>query len=76
MIYSASREDGLGATYSQFFKLVFAILVMFVVSMININVWQKFSFVIYIAGLFLLIYATFYGYIGKGSRRWISFLGT
>ena len=75
MIYSASREDGLGATYSQFLKLVFAILVMFVVSVININVWQKFSFIIYMAGLFLLIYATFYGYIGKGSRRWISFLG-
>ena len=26
-------------------------------------------------GLLLLIWASFFGYIGKGSRRWISFSG-
>tara|TARA_Y100000992_G_scaffold300909_1_gene270569 strand:+ start:127 stop:1173 length:1047 start_codon:yes stop_codon:yes gene_type:complete len=75
MIYSASRAEGLTATYSQLFKLLFGFSIMMCVGLVNINFWQKYSFVFYILGLIVLIYATFYGYIGKGSRRWINFLG-
>ena len=75
MIYSASKSEGLTATYSQLFKLFFGFLIMICVGLVNINFWQKYSFIFYILGLIVLIYATFYGYIGKGSRRWINFLG-
>ncbi|MBK93777.1 MAG: rod shape-determining protein RodA [Rickettsiales bacterium] len=71
MIYSASHAEGMKATYSQMLKLLLAILIMFVVALINISFWQKYAYVIYFFGILLLIYATFYGYIGKGARRWI-----
>ena len=71
MIYSASHAEGMKATYSQMLKLLLAIVIMFVVALINISFWQKYAYVIYFFGILLLIYATFYGYIGKGARRWI-----
>ena len=75
MIFSASNSEGMNATYSQLLKIIFGFSVMFVVAMIDINNWQKYSFILYILGVVVLLYATFYGYIGKGSRRWINFLG-
>ena len=75
MIFSASNSEGMSATYSQLFKIIFGFSVMFIVAMININSWQKYSFILYVIGVVILLYATFYGYIGKGSRRWINFLG-
>ena len=75
MIYSASNSEGMNATYSHVFKLIFGFTIMFIVALININTWQKYSFLFYIFGVVILIYATFYGFIGKGSRRWINVLG-
>tara|TARA_B100000989_G_scaffold298445_1_gene287837 strand:- start:1375 stop:2511 length:1137 start_codon:yes stop_codon:yes gene_type:complete len=75
MIYSATNSDGLSFTYSQILKLLFGFIIMLSVGLVNINIWQKYSFILYILGVVILIYATFYGYIGKGSRRWINFLG-
>ena len=75
MIFSATNQDGMYATRSQFFKLLLGFLIMFLVSIININFWQKYCFVFYFLGLILLIYATYYGIIGKGSRRWINIFG-
>ena len=75
MIYSASNSEGMSSTYSHLAKLVFGFTVMFLVAFININTWQKYSFLFYLIGIIILIYATFYGFIGKGSRRWINFLG-
>lgn len=75
MVYSATKSDGLSFTYSQLLKLSFGFVVMLAVALININTWQKYSFILYILGVIVLIYATFYGYIGKGSRRWINVLG-
>ena len=71
MIFSASHSDGMQSTYSQILKLLLAISIMFFVALIDINIWQKYSFILYFFGIILLLYATFYGYIGKGARRWI-----
>ncbi len=71
MIYSASHAEDMRSTYSQMLKLLLAISIMFIVALVNINLWQKYAFVFYVLGILLLIYATFYGYIGKGARRWI-----
>ncbi len=75
MIYSASNAEGMRSTYSHLAKLVFGFTIMLLVALININTWQKYSFLFYLIGIIILIYATFYGFIGKGSRRWINFLG-
>ena len=75
MIFSASKTEGMNATYSQISKLIFAFFIMLTVSMINIRFWQKYSILLYFFGVAILIYATFYGYIGKGARRWINFWG-
>ncbi len=75
MIYSASNAEGMRSTYSHLAKLVFGFTIMLLVALININTWQKYSFLLYLIGIIILIYATFYGFIGKGSRRWINFLG-
>ena len=75
MIFSATKSDGLGFTYSQILKFLFGFFIMLSVGLININFWQKYSFIFYLVGVIILIYATFYGYIGKGSRRWINVLG-
>ncbi len=75
MIFSATKSDGLGFTYSQILKFLFGFFIMLSVGLININFWQKYSFILYLVGVIILIYATFYGYIGKGSRRWINVLG-
>ena len=75
MIYSASKTEGMSATYSQISKLFFAFFLMLIVSVIDIKTWQKYSIFLYFFGVAILIYATFYGYIGKGARRWINFWG-
>ena len=75
MIYSATNSEGLNATRSQFLKLLLGFSIMFAVSIINITFWQRYSFLFYVIGLILLVYATFYGIIGKGSRRWINLFG-
>ena len=75
MIYSASRSEGLIPTYSHVTKLILGIFLMFVVSFININFFQKYAYIFYFIGLLFLIYATFYGFVGKGARRWINIFG-
>ena len=37
--------------------------------------WKKNAFYFYFICIILLFWASFYGYIGKGSRRWINFSG-
>ena len=75
MIYSASKAEGLNPTYSHISKLILGIFIMFSVAMMNINLFQKYAYILYFVGLFFLIYATFYGFVGKGARRWINIFG-
>ena len=75
MIYSASKAEGLNPTYSHISKLILGIFIMFLVAMMNINFFHKYAYILYFVGLFFLIYATFYGFVGKGARRWINIFG-
>ena len=51
MIYSASNAEGMRSTYSHLAKLVFGFAIMLLVALININTWQKYSFLFYLIGL-------------------------
>ena len=57
MIFSASRTEGMNATYSQISKLIFAFFIMLTVSMIDIRTWQKYSILLYLFGVAILIEA-------------------
>ena len=75
MIYSATFQTNLSILFSHSMKILLGFSVMMLVASINIEFWKKNAFILYFLGLLLLIWASFFGYIGKGSRRWISFSG-
>ena len=45
------------------------------ISLIDIGFWKKNAYIFYFIGLVLLLWVTFYGYLGKGARRWINLYG-
>ena len=75
MIYSATFQTNKSILFSHSMKILLGFFVMIFVASINIDFWKKYAFILYFLGLLLLIWASFFGYIGKGSRRWISFSG-
>ena len=48
---------------------------MIAVSLIDLNFIKKHAYLFYLIGIILLIFATFYGIVGKGSRRWLNLGG-
>ena len=75
MIYSATSAMENNIFINHLTKVFLGLAAMTLVSLIEIDFWKKNAFYLYIFFLFLLIWASFYGHIGKGSRRWIEFLG-
>ncbi len=75
MIYSATLGETNIVFKSHSTKVAFGIFLMITISLINIEFWKKNAYLFYLLGILLLIMATFYGILGKGSRRWISFGG-
>jgi len=75
MIYSATYQTNLSILISHLSKILIGFLVMILIASIDINFWKKYAFILFFLSLMLLMFASFYGYIGKGSRRWISLSG-
>ncbi len=75
MIYSATSAMENNIFINHLLKVFLGLGIMILVSLIEIEFWKKNAFYIYILFLFLLIWASFFGHIGKGSRRWIEFFG-
>ena len=75
MIYSATSGMEYDILFSHILKIFFGFLLMLLVGIIDIDFWKKNAFYFYILCLILLFWASLYGYIGKGSRRWINFYG-
>ena len=66
--------------YYSFFKkqLIFfliGLLLFFLFKKININILYKYSLVIYIISILLLIYVLFFGNVINGSKSWINIFG-
>ena len=72
VMYSTDGGEVLYHTKSHFVKLVVFFLLMLVISFFNIKIWHISSYYIYIAGLILLIWVSFYGVKVSGSQRWIN----
>ena len=72
VMYSTDGGEILYHTKSHFVKLVVFFLLMLAISFFNIKIWHFSSYYIYIAGLILLIWVSFYGVKVSGSQRWIN----
>ena len=75
MIYSATYVEESKIFISHIYKVVFGFTLMIFVSLIDIEFWKKNAYLFYFIGLVLLLWVAFYGYLGKGARRWINFYG-
>ena len=75
MIYSATSAMEMDIFFNHISKVFFGLIIMIIVSLIDMEFWKKNAFYFYLIFLILLIWASFYGHIGKGSRRWIEISG-
>ena len=75
MIYSATYGDDDRVFISHFSKICLGLSIMIAVSLIDLNFIKKHAYFFYLIGIILLISATFYGIVGKGSRRWLNLGG-
>ncbi len=75
MIYSATIGDESRIFLSHIYKIVFGLMLMFLISLLDIEFWKRNAYLFYFLGLILLIWVSFYGYLGKGARRWINVFG-
>ncbi len=75
MIYSATMGDESRIFISHIYKIIFGFFLMIIVSLIDIEFWKKNAYFFYFFGLVLLLGVSFYGYLGKGARRWIYLFG-
>ena len=75
MIYSATHGETTSIFKSHSIKVILGIFLMISISLINLDFWKRHAYLFYLLGILLLLMATFYGIVGKGSRRWISLVG-
>lgn len=75
MIYSATSGMEYNVLFSHVTKIILGLSIMLIVAMIDLDFWKRNAFYIYLICLILLVWASFFGHIGKGSRRWINFSG-
>ena len=75
MIFSATYGDDDKVFISHFSKICLGLSIMIVVSLIDLNFIKKHAYLFYLIGIILLVLATFYGIVGKGSRRWLNLGG-
>ena len=75
MIYSATFGEESEIFISHVYKVTFGFILMILVSLVDIEFWKKNAYLFYFIGLVLLLWVTFYGYLGKGARRWINLYG-
>lgn len=73
LLYSAAGGSMDPWASKQLVRFIFAILLFFVVSIINIKFWLGISYYLYFISLLLLVSVNFVGNTDLGSQRWISF---
>ena len=79
-IISIYFSKNIVSNYNLFFKkqiifFVIGLILFFVVKRININIIYKYSFIIYLISILLLIYVLFFGNVINGSKSWITIFG-
>ena len=72
VLYSAGHGSWQPFALSQLIKILFGLVVFFVVAFSNIKTWIKSAYLVYILALFLIIMVTFVGHTGMGAQRWLN----
>ena len=75
MIYSATYVGDDKIFTSHLSKIFLGLSIMIGVSLVDLNFIKKNAYLFYLIGIILLICATFFGIVGKGSRRWLNIGG-
>jgi len=75
MIYSATYGSESKILISHVYKIILGFFIMIFFGIVEIEFWKKNAYLLYALGIILLIIVSFYGYLGKGARRWIGFFG-
>jgi rod shape determining protein RodA len=75
MIYSATISGENMILVSHVYKIAIGFTFMIFIALIDMDFWKRYAYVFYFLGLILLFWASFYGYLGKGARRWINLFG-
>lgn len=75
VLFSAGGGSWTPFAMSQLLKIVFGMVVFFLVAFSNIKTWIKSAYFIYAIALILVILVTFIGDVGMGAQRWLSIGG-
>ena len=59
--------------FKHFLRICFSLGLFFLVALVNIKFWYRFSYVFYLIIIALLIYVDFFGLSALGAKRWINF---
>ncbi len=71
MLYSVANGNLMPWSKPQITRFLFGLIIFFIISFINIKIWQSLSLYIYLCSLLLLIAVIFFGNTGMGAKRWI-----
>jgi len=72
VLFSAGGGSWFPYAISQLMKIIFGMVVFFLVSFSNIKIWVKSAYFIYAIALIMVILVTFIGDVGMGAQRWLS----
>lgn len=73
MLYSASNGSMDPWATRQIIRFFIGLTLMLTVAIVDIRVWLKYAYVIYLIAIGLLLVVEFGGIIGMGAQRWINF---
>jgi len=72
MLYSAASGSWSPWAWSQFVRFFPCLGLMLLIALVDIRLWLKFAYFIYIATFLLLVIVEAKGHIGMGAQRWIN----
>ena len=75
VLFSAGGGSWKPFAVSQLLKIIFGMAIFFFVSFSNIKTWIKSAYFIYAIALIFVVMVTFFGDVGMGAQRWLSFGG-
>ena len=70
--YSSSGGQWESHSINHTIRFIFFFLFFILISFINISLWNRFSFLIFLSFILLLLAVKFFGLQSQGSRRWIN----
>jgi rod shape determining protein RodA len=72
VLFSAGGGSWHPFALSQLSKIIFGMVIFFLVAFSNIKTWIKSAYFIYAIALILILLVTFVGDVGMGAQRWLS----